>query len=142
MSQDEIPLIGGNTSTVVRLGDTVRRNTGPWTPAVHALLRHLHTAGFTGAPRPLGIDEHDREVLSFVEGEPGKYPLAPHWTTDETLVAVGKMLRMFHDAQYSFQPRPGPGGGPSGPRRRTPRSSATTTPLRTTWSGGRTGRCR
>ncbi|PRY57708.1 MULTISPECIES: phosphotransferase enzyme family protein [Glycomyces] len=107
MSQDEIPLIGGNTSTVIRLGDTVRRNTGPWTPAVHALLRHLEGAGFTGAPRVLGVDEHAREVLSFVEGEPGKYPLAPHWTTDETMSAVAKMLRMYHDAQYGFRPPPG-----------------------------------
>ncbi len=31
----------GMFSTLARLGDTVRRSTGPWTPAVHALLRHL-----------------------------------------------------------------------------------------------------
>src|SRR5262249_49783642 len=42
--------------------DTVRRPAGPWTPAVHALLTHLHAAGFHGAPRPLGIDEHGREI--------------------------------------------------------------------------------
>ena len=35
----EIPLRGGNVSTVVRVGETVRRNAGPWTPTVHALLR-------------------------------------------------------------------------------------------------------
>ena len=35
----EIPLGGGNVSGgVVRIGDTVRRPAGPWTPAVHALL--------------------------------------------------------------------------------------------------------
>ena len=62
MTQQEIPLIGGNTSTVVRVGDTVRRNVGPWTPAVHALLRHLEYIGFTGAPRVLGLDERGREV--------------------------------------------------------------------------------
>nr|BFF27440.1 hypothetical protein GCM10025732_54050 [Glycomyces mayteni] len=121
MSEDEIPLIGGNTSTVIRLGDTVRRNTGPWTPAVHALLRHLDGAGFTGAPRVLGVDEHAREVLSFVEGEPGKYPLAPHWTTDETMSAVAKMLRMYHDAQYGFRPPPGATWRSFGPPPPTPR---------------------
>ena len=84
--------IGGNTSTVVRVGDTVRRNAGPWTPAVHALLRHLERVGFTGSPRALGMDERGREVLSYLEGECGEYPLAPHWVTDEALVAVG------HDA--------------------------------------------
>ncbi|MFI2076838.1 MULTISPECIES: hypothetical protein [Streptomyces] len=32
------PLPGGNVSAgVVRIGDTVRRPAGPWTPAVHAL---------------------------------------------------------------------------------------------------------
>ena len=63
VTQQEIPLLGGNTSTVVRVGDTVRRNVGPWTPAVHALLRHLEYVGFTGAPRVMGIDDRNREVL-------------------------------------------------------------------------------
>lgn len=36
----EIPLRGGNmNSGVVRVGDTVRRRAGPWTPAVCALLQ-------------------------------------------------------------------------------------------------------
>jgi len=103
----EIPLEGGNVSTVVRVGDTVRRSAGPWTPAVHALLRHLEVMGFTGAPRAYGLDEHGREVLSYLEGECGEYPLAPHWTTDEALRAVATMLRMFHDSQTGFVPPPG-----------------------------------
>ncbi|NJC68179.1 aminoglycoside phosphotransferase family protein [Planosporangium thailandense] len=107
VSQPEIPLLGGNTSTVVRVGATVRRNAGPWTPSVHALLRHLEYVGFTGAPHALGIDERGREVLSYLEGECGEYPLAPHWVTDEALVAVARMLRMFHDAQYGFRPARG-----------------------------------
>jgi phosphotransferase family enzyme len=103
----EIPLRGGNVSTVVRVAGTVRRNTGPWTPSVHALLRHLERAGFTGSPRVHGIDERGREVLSYLEGECGEYPLAPHWVTDEALVTVATMLRMFHDAQQGFRPPPG-----------------------------------
>src|SRR4029450_12938569 len=98
---------GGTTSTVVRAGDTVRRNAGPWTPAVHALLRHLEYVGFTGSPRALGIDERGREVLSYLEGECGEDPLGPHWVTDEALVPVATMLRMFHDAQYGFRPTQG-----------------------------------
>lgn len=100
----EIPLEGGSVSTVVKVGDTVRRPVGPWTPAVHALLRHLEAVGFTGSPRAYGIDDRGREVLSFVDGECGDYPLAPHWTTDEALVTVATMLRMFHDAQAGFRP--------------------------------------
>ena len=35
---DEQPLTGGNVAAgVVRVGDTVRRPSGPWTPAVHTL---------------------------------------------------------------------------------------------------------
>jgi hypothetical protein len=65
MAEPEIPLAGGNMSSgVVRVGDTVRRPAGAWTPAVHALLSHLDSVGFRGAPRPLGIDEHGREVLT------------------------------------------------------------------------------
>ena len=57
-------LEGGNTSVVVRVGDTVRRTAGHWTPAVHALLDHLESVGFDAAPRALGTDEQGREVLS------------------------------------------------------------------------------
>ena len=41
----EIPLDGGNAGGAVRVGDTVRRAAGPWTPAVHALLAHLADHG-------------------------------------------------------------------------------------------------
>lgn len=62
-------LEGGYADGAVRVGNTVRRLAGPWTPAVHALLAHLAGQGFTGAPRPLGFDEQGREVLTFLEGE-------------------------------------------------------------------------
>jgi hypothetical protein len=39
--EPEVPLTGGDMTAVVRVGDTVRRTAGPWTPAVHALLRQL-----------------------------------------------------------------------------------------------------
>src|ERR1700750_1023228 len=51
----EHPLGGGNVAAgVVRVGDTVRKPAGFWTPAVDALLTHVRRAGFAGAPRPLG----------------------------------------------------------------------------------------
>jgi hypothetical protein len=55
---------------VLRRGGTVVRPPGSWTPAVHALLRHLEQAGFTGAPRVVGdgYDGQGREVLTFIEG--------------------------------------------------------------------------
>ena len=56
--------LGGNLNDAVRVGDTVRRRAGPWTPAVHALLRYLESAGFE-APRVVGMDAQGREVLGF-----------------------------------------------------------------------------
>jgi hypothetical protein len=58
-------IAGGNVNQVVRVGDTVRRPAGPWTPAVHALLTHLHNVGFSAGPRPLGVEELGREVLTL-----------------------------------------------------------------------------
>ena len=50
----EFVLAGGHTHAgIVRIGDTVRRPTGPWTASVHALLRHLEEHGFTAAPKHL-----------------------------------------------------------------------------------------
>ncbi|MBO0682349.1 MAG: phosphotransferase [Candidatus Dormibacteraeota bacterium] len=96
-------LEGGNFDTeVIQVGDTVRRTTGEWTPAVHALLAHLDQAGFDGAPRALGVDEAGREVLSFLEGEVGRIPLPGFMRSDATLAAVARMLRRLHDATITF----------------------------------------
>jgi phosphotransferase family enzyme len=95
----EQPLTGGNfDGEVVRVGDTVRRRAGPWTPAVHALLRHLDQVGFVGAPRAHGLDERGREVLDFIPGEAGRIPMEPYMRTDAVLTGVGRMLRALHDA--------------------------------------------
>lgn len=105
--EEERPLHGGNVSAgVVRVGDTVRRPAGPWTPAVHALLAHLHDAGFTAAPRPLGIDDRGREVLTYVPGEvvwPDRFALLDG---DANLARVGSVIRGFHDAVAGFTPPP------------------------------------
>lgn len=102
MEQPEIPLAGGNLSPVVRVGDTVRRPRRPWSAAVHGLLRHLEAAGFAGAPRFLGIDQRGREILGFVPGEVGNYPLTPAMWADAALVAAGRLLRGLHDATVNY----------------------------------------
>ena len=103
-----MPLDGGNMSSgVVRVGDTVRRPAGPWTPAVHALLSYLHDAGFRGAPRPLGIDERGREIITFVPGPvawPGHFHLLDG---DAPLRRAARLIREFHDAVAGFTPPPG-----------------------------------
>jgi 8-oxo-dGTP diphosphatase len=93
---------GGNVGGAVRVGATVRRPTGPWTPAVHALLEHLGEAGVPGVPRVLGYDERGREVLTYLPGEVVYVPEQP--MSDEQLADVARWLRVFHDASRSFRP--------------------------------------
>jgi Ser/Thr protein kinase RdoA (MazF antagonist) len=106
VAEPETPLSGGNmTGEVVRVGDTVRRPAGPWTPAVHALLTHLHAVGFRGAPRPLGMDERGREVLTYLPGVvpwPDLDLLGP----EDGLRRVARLIRDLHDAVADFTPPP------------------------------------
>ncbi|KRF27863.1 phosphotransferase [Phycicoccus sp. Soil802] len=107
-SQEEI-LGGGNTGVVVRVGDTVRRQAGHWTPAVHALLDHLESVGFDAAPRALGTDAQGREVAAYLEGQAGTLgpeALAPPFRTVAACRAIGAWLRAFHEAQAGFEPDP------------------------------------
>lgn len=91
-------LAGGNMQPVVRIGDTVRRVAGPWTPAVHALLQQYEAAGISETPRALGLDARGREVLSFIPGEV-MTTLPPHLLGQPSLLrAAGALLRRLHDA--------------------------------------------
>ena len=93
----EEPLLGGRiTPGVVRVGDTVRRPTGPHSPFAHALLRHMERVRFAGAPRFLGIDEMGREILTYIEGDVPDN-ISPSFT-DSQLVEAAELLRRYHDA--------------------------------------------
>ena len=94
-------LAGGNLSRVVRVGDTVRRPTGPWTPTIHALLRHLEARGFDGAPRVFGIDDQGREMLEFVPGTTA-WPDMGALGTDDGLARAAQLLRRYHEAVADF----------------------------------------
>ena len=105
----EEPFIGGNLNDATRVGDTVRRRAGPWTPAVHALLRFLENAGFE-APRVRGMDDKGREILEYVEGDvhPGWPDPAPDWVMDGDHLAAGAhLLRRYHDLVEGFEPPAG-----------------------------------
>ncbi|MGI8404489.1 MAG: phosphotransferase enzyme family protein [Thermomicrobiales bacterium] len=97
--------LAGDVSTVVRSGDAVLRTTGPWSPAVHALLMHLEASGFEGSPRFLGIDKQGRERLtrlSFIAGDVVHHP-TPDVMTEEALVELGRLLRCMHDMAADFR---------------------------------------
>lgn len=115
-SEHRLPegLGGANASRSER---GVHRATGPWTPTVHAFLRHLEAAGFPGAPCVLGVDNAGREVLTFIAGEVlaagsawrlGQPTPWPEWAqSDDCLVATARLVRHFHDAASSFTPPDG-----------------------------------
>jgi hypothetical protein len=103
---EEIPLTGGTLNPVVRVGDTVRRPSGKWTPTIHALLRHVRGHGFDLAPDPLGFDALGREILTYIPGTTVGWVLP--WPqvirSDDLLVQVGKATAQYHRAVADFRP--------------------------------------
>jgi Phosphotransferase enzyme family len=131
LSVAEQRLEGGYVDGAVRVGDTVRRQAGPWTPAVHALLSYLADQGFTSAPRPLGFDERGREVLTYLEGETiGHRKPRPAWVhAEDTLIQVARWMREFHQIVAGFVPPSGAiwrGGGTWAPGLIVAHNDATT----------------
>lgn len=99
-AEESEPLPGGNTAPVVRVGDTVRRVAGPWTPQVAALMRGLRVAG---VPEHRGLDEQGREVVEFVHGQVPVYPM-PAWLWDDrVLTDVGRAVRRIHDGSVGLE---------------------------------------
>ncbi|TMU85074.1 aminoglycoside phosphotransferase [Bacillus sp. BHET2] len=95
-------LSGGNVSNVYRSGDTVRRDLKKESSQIHKVLKHLENKNFNYAPKFLGIDDKNREILSFIEGEAGNYPLKGYMWSNDALKEIAKMLRQYHDAVSDF----------------------------------------
>lgn len=96
--------MAGGVNTVVRIGDRVHRPAGEWTSSVHALLEHLATKGFNGAPRAHGFDGEGREIVDFISGDvPGSEVVV----SDAALAEVAVLLRGLHDATVGFVPLAG-----------------------------------
>ena len=95
-SDPEIPLTGGClTMGIVRVGDTVRRPSRASSPFVADLLRLLDEKGVTWAPRYLGRDELNRDILSYISGL-----TIAKWQrfADEQVRGAARLLREVHDA--------------------------------------------
>lgn len=84
------------------VGDTVRRERGPHSDTIAALLHHLERRGYAYAPRHLGVDDRGRDVLTRLPGEP-----VPTLRGDEQLVEVGRAVAGFADAVRDFRAPPG-----------------------------------
>jgi aminoglycoside phosphotransferase (APT) family kinase protein len=97
---EEIPLQGGRTTAgVVKVGDTIRRPLTINSGFVHAVLRHLASVGFAGVPRLLGIDEHQREILTYM---PGEVPAELEVWSDRQLAIAVHLIKQFHEATVAF----------------------------------------
>lgn len=102
-----VALAGGRTTGARLVAGTIRKPCVASTPAVHAVLDYLSSAGFEGAPRPYRLDGRG-QVLSFLSGDTvGDRLPWPAWTwSDVLLVDVGRWLRRMHDLTASFVPPP------------------------------------
>jgi len=101
-SEKQTYLQGGRENQIIRIGHKVHRPSGLWTTLIHAFLRDLRASGFNSAPRPFGLDEQGREILSFIEGEVSNYPLSSNAASVQTLISAAKLLRSYHDASQNF----------------------------------------
>jgi Phosphotransferase enzyme family len=91
---------------VYRAGSMAVRPSTPWTPAVHALLRHLEAVGFAGSPRVVGsgTDASGQDLVTFIAGDVA----ADRIWSDEGIYDLGRLLRELHQATASFRPPPQP----------------------------------
>ena len=97
-------LVGGNVRQVVRVGDTVRRPAGPWTPAVHALLTHLHDEGSPPLPgRWASMTRAGKSSPSYParRSRPDRFDT---FDLPQRLGRVAHLIRRYHDAVEGFRP--------------------------------------
>jgi len=100
MNEDAEKLIGGNTSTVYRVGNTVKRSMRSTSSMVHKVLEHLEAQGFAGAPRFIEIDADGYECLSYIEGT--CEISATIWQSPTIYTSAASLLRNLHNALASF----------------------------------------
>jgi hypothetical protein len=135
MSMEQLPR-GHGGRQALRSEGGVHRTQVPSSVTVHAFMRHLQAVGFQGAPRVIGIDDEDREILSFIEGEVlacpswqfGQPGASPDWArSGDVLVGVALLLRDLHGARPASFRWHRSGATTTGPGFSRDRSSATGT---------------
>ncbi len=102
MDDEDSEQLHGAMAGVTRIGRTVHRESGPWSPAVHELLAYLKSVRFKGVPNVKGYDNRGREVLTYVDGR--GVPVDDEVVLDEVLVGAVTWLREYHDVVDGFRP--------------------------------------
>lgn len=97
--RDDWVLVDGDVT--IRDG-LVLRPARPWTPTVHALLRHLRDQGLTSVPEPVGL-RGGVEALAFLPGDSGGDAWR-HQATDAGLRSAARLLREVHQATRGWEP--------------------------------------
>lgn len=83
------------TPGIVRIGDTVHRPMTDGAPFRHALLELLEAKGFRNAPKFVGIDDRQREILTYIDGEIVRNG---DDYSNASLAIVARIVRDLHDA--------------------------------------------
>ena len=96
MSKDPESLQGGSTE-VTKVGGRVLRARRQGSTNVERLLTVLGRRGFRYSPRFVGLSDDDRQVLEFIEGQAGAYPLPEELRHDEALISAARALRSLHE---------------------------------------------
>jgi len=102
VATDDQERLHGGVNAVTRHASTVLRPVGPWSPTVHRLLVHLRARGFTLSPGYRGITNEGLEILDFMPGTVGGYPVTSEAKSTQVLVGAAHALRALHDASASF----------------------------------------
>lgn len=95
-------LEGGRQNQIARVGETIIRPAGIWSPTVHRVLNHVRKQGFLKVPEPQGFDNEGNEIVSFIPGDVSNYPLSKAAKSNDALISAAKLLRAFHDATTTF----------------------------------------
>lgn len=85
---------GNNAREVVRAGDAVRRARDAGSEFAARVLAYLESAGYPYAPRYLGVDDRDRDILSYI---PGRTTDHPGQRADGAYARGGAILRHLHE---------------------------------------------
>lgn len=84
---------GESTNEVFRIGNIVYRTRGKNSKLTHQIYKELENAGFAYSPKLLGIDDYNREMISFIDGD----NISDENLSFDIAIDAIRILRQFHD---------------------------------------------
>lgn len=98
-------ILGGNVNQAIEKKENKIYRNSNWNNNIHEFLQFLETKHFAGVPRFLGIDENNREILSYLPGYvPGNsFPNCQEFVWNrQNLILTAQFMRKFHDISSEF----------------------------------------